>query len=181
MTAGVTASVFVGASLDGFIARANHDIDWLTGGSEEEPHGYEEFIAGIDVIVMGRKSFEKVMTFDKWYYGTKRVVVLSHTPLDLAPARARGAVVDQLSGTPAEIVAQLAAQGAKNLYVDGGKTIQEFLRAGLIQRIIVTRVPVLIGQGISLFGPLSQDVRLRHVNTRTYKGGAVQSEYQVIP
>ncbi len=174
------ASVFVGTSLDGFIARRNGDLDWLTGEGDGGEHGYDEFIADIDVIVMGRKTFEKVLTFDAWYYGKKRVVVLSSRPVDLSAARARGGKVEQMAGVPAEIVSKLAASGARNLYVDGGITIQEFLRAGLIQRVIITRVPVLIGDGIPLFGPLPRDIRLRHIATRTYPGGAVQSEYQAI-
>jgi dihydrofolate reductase len=84
-----------------------------------------------------------------------------------------------MSGEPAEIWSQLAARGIQHIYVDGGITIQRFLRAGLIQRLIVTRVPVLIGQGIPLFGALPQDVLLRHVATRQYAGGLVQSEYVV--
>lgn len=178
----MTASVFVGVSLDGFIARPNGDLDWLMGegGGDSAEYGYNEFIAGIDVIVMGRKSFEKVMTFDKWYYGGKRVVVLSSRPLDLSTAKARGAVIEQMAGTPGEIVFKLAAQGARHLYVDGGATIQAFLRAGLIQRLIISRLPVLIGQGVPLFGPLPRDVRLRHAATRTYPGGMVQSEYHVV-
>jgi dihydrofolate reductase len=91
-------SVFVGVSLDGFIARPNGDLDWLMGdgGGDSAEYGYDEFIAGIDAIVMGRNTFEKVVMFDKWYYGNKRVVVLSHHSLDLAGARARGGVVEQM-------------------------------------------------------------------------------------
>jgi dihydrofolate reductase len=84
-----------------------------------------------------------------------------------------------MAGPPVEIVSQLAASGAQHLYIDGGITIQEFLRAGLIQRLIITRVPVLIGDGVPLFGALPRDIRLRHVATRHYPSGLVQSEYQV--
>jgi dihydrofolate reductase len=168
-------SVFVGASLDGFIARPNGDLDWLP--EDGEPHGYDEFIASVDAIVIGRKTFEKVLTFGGWPYGKKRVVVLSSRPLDLSPAV--GGVAEQMSGPPADIVARLADTGAQHLYVDGGITIQGFLRAGLVRRLIVTRVPVLIGDGIPLFGAVPHDVRLRHVATRSYASGLVQSEYVV--
>jgi dihydrofolate reductase len=171
----VTASVFIGTSVDGFIARKNDALDFLPEGGGE-PHGYNEFIASVDAIVIGRKTFEKVLTLGPWPYGKKRVVVLSSRPLDLAVA---GGVVEQMAGTPAEIVSQLAARGFGNLYVDGGITIQRFLRAGLIQRLIITRVPVLIGEGVPLFGTLPHDVRLRHVATRHYPSGLVQSEYEV--
>ena len=124
----MTASVFIGTSLDGFIARLNDDLDFLPPGGGE-PHGYSEFIASVDAIVIGRKTFEKVLTMGPWPYGDKRVVVLSSRPLDLS--KATGGIVEQMAGTPAEIVSQLAASGAHHLYIDGGVTIQRFLRAGL--------------------------------------------------
>jgi dihydrofolate reductase len=173
----MTASVFVGTSLDGFIARLNGEFDFLpTDGGE--PHGYTEFIATVDAIVMGRKTFETVLTMSPWPYGNKRVVILSTRPLDLSTVV--GGVVEQMAGTPAEILSKLAATGAHHLYIDGGITIQRFLRAGLIQRLIITRVPVLIGEGIPLFGALPHDIRLRHIATRQYPSGLVSSEYQII-
>jgi dihydrofolate reductase len=174
----VKASVFVGTSLDGFIARSNGEFDFLSAGGEE-PHGFDEFMATVDALVMGRNTYETVLSFATWPYGMKPVFVLSTRPLAAAPAAPAGAVVERMSGDPAEIVAQLTARGVRHAYVDGGITIQRFLRAGLIQRIIVTRVPVLIGEGIPLFGALPGDVALRHVATRTYAGGLVQSEYAV--
>jgi dihydrofolate reductase len=170
----VTASVFVGTSLDGFIARRDGALDWLPPGGGEE-HGYTEFIATVDAIVIGRHTFETVLAFPTWPYGDKRVVVLSSRPLDLSAVR--GGVVEQMAGAPADIVARLAASGAHHLYIDGGITIQRFLSAGLIQRVVITRVPVLIGDGIPLFGPVPHDIRLRHVATRQYSSGLVQSEY----
>ena len=172
----MTVSVFVGTSVDGFMARPNGDLDFLPEGGGE-PHGYDEFMASVDALVIGRKTFEKVLTFETWPYGDKRVVVLSSRPVDLAAVR--GGVVEQMAGPPAGIVSQLAAGGAHHLYVDGGITIQEFLRAGLVQRLIITRVPVLIGEGVPLFGALPRDIRLHHVATRHYPSGLVQSEYHV--
>ena len=169
-------SVFIGTSIDGFIARPNGDLDFLPEGGGE-PHGYAEFIATVDAIVLGRNSFEKVLTFARWPYGEKRVVVLSSRPVDVTVAR--GGNVEQMGGAPAELVSQLAASGAKHIYVDGGITIQRFLRAGLIHRLVITRVPVLIGQGIPLFGALPHDIHLRHVTTRSYSSGLVSSEYEV--
>lgn len=171
------ASVFCGTSVDGFIARTNDDLDFLPEGGEE--HGFTEFMASVDAVVMGRRTFEKVLTFGGWPYGSKPVVVLSGRPLEIPPFP--GAVIEWMSGTPADIVARLAARGVEHIYVDGGITIQRFLDAGLIQRIVVTRVPVLIGSGIPLFGPLSHDVRLHHVSSRHFPSGLVQSEYLVEP
>lgn len=172
------ASVFVGTSLDGFIARRDGTFDFLPADGGEA-HGYDEFIASVDTIVMGRNTFETVLSLGPWPYENKRVIVLSSRPIDLAAAG--GANVEQMAGPPDQIVTQLAASGARHIYVDGGITIQQFLRAGLIQRLIVTRVPVLIGEGIPLFGSLPHDVRLRHITTRHYPSGLVTSEYQVIP
>jgi len=169
------ASVFIATSLDGFIARANGAIDWLPPGGGE-PHGYDEFMATVDALVIGRKTFETVLTFDTWPYGAKPVFVLSTRPLAPAPL---GAVVERMSGDPAEIVSLLAARGILHVYVDGGITIQRFLQAGLIQRLIITRIPVLIGEGIPLFGPTQRDIALKHIATRQYASGLVQSEYAV--
>jgi dihydrofolate reductase len=171
------ASVFVGTSLDGFIARPNGDFDFLPADGGE-PHGYNEFIASVDAIVIGRNTFEKVLTLGPWFYGKKRVVVLSSRPIDLSVVKA--GTVEQMSGPPAEIVSKLEQSGVKHAYIDGGITVQRFLRAGLIQRLIITRVPVLIGEGITLFGSLPKDVQLRHIATKSYASGLVQSEYEVI-
>lgn len=171
-------SVFVGTSVDGFIARRNDGLDFLPEGGGE-PHGYDEFIASVDVLVIGRRTFEKVLTFKAWPYGDKRVVVLSSRPLDLSAAV--GGAVEQMAGPPAEIVSRLAASGAHHLYIDGGLTIQRFLRAGVIDRLVITRVPVLIGDGIPLFGSLLSDIRLHHIATRHYTSGLVQSEYRIEP
>lgn len=171
----MTVSVFVGTSVDGFLARPNGDLDFLPPGGGE-PHGYEEFIAGVDALVIGRKTFETVLAFEAWPYGDKRVVVLSSGPVDLSEVPGS---VEHMAGSPAEVVARLAARGIHHLYVDGGLTIQGFLRAGLVDRLVVTRVPVLIGDGIPLFGSLPADVLLRHVGTRSFPSGLVQSEYRV--
>jgi dihydrofolate reductase len=173
----MAASVFIGTSVDGFIARVNGGLDFLPADGGE-PHGYVEFMASVDALVIGRKTFETVLAYPEWPYGKKRVVALSSKPLDFSSVR--GGVVEQMSGAPAEIVSKLAARGVNHIYVDGGITIQAFLRAGLIQRLIITRVPVLIGEGIPLFGALPGDVRLKHVATRHYPSGLVQTEYQVL-
>jgi dihydrofolate reductase len=171
----VEASVFIGASLDGFIARTDGALDWLPANCE--PHGYDEFMATVDALVIGRKTFETVLSFDAWPYGEKPVFVLSSRPIPPAPV---GAVVEWMSGAPSEIVSQLAARGIGHIYVDGGITIQRFLQAGLIRRLIITRIPVLIGAGIPLFGATERDIALKHIATRQYASGLVQSEYEVI-
>jgi len=169
-------SVFVGVSVDGFMARPDGRFDFLPEGGGED-HGYTEFMASVDALVIGRKTYEVVLAFPEWAYGKKPVYVLSSKPLAPAP---KGAVVERMSGDPRQIAAQLDARGVRHAYVDGGETIQAFLRAGLIQRLIVTRVPVLVGEGIPLFGATGRDVALRHVGTRAYGTGLVKSEYEVL-
>ena len=170
------ASVFIGASVDGFIARLNHDLDFLPPGGGEE-HGYEEFIKSVDALVVGRNTYDKVLGFNPWPYGKKPVVVLSTRPFD--PPTTKEAVVERLSGTPSEILDNLASRGWTHVYVDGGITITRFLEANLIQRLVITRVPVLIGTGIPLFGAFPRDIKLTHIVTRSYQSGLVQSEYRV--
>ncbi len=170
-------SVFVGTSLDGFLARRNGSYDFLPADGGE-PHGYHEFIESVDTIVIGRMTFETVLAFAAWPYDKKRVVVLSNLPVDLSAVRGGG--VEQMAGPPAEIAAKLAADGARHIYVDGGITIQGFMRAGLVQRLVITRVPVLIGDGVPLFGSLARDVQLQHVATQSYASGLVKSEYKVV-
>jgi dihydrofolate reductase len=134
-------------------------------------------MATVDTLVVGRYTYDKVLSFAEWPYGTKPVIVLSTRPITAPPVRE--AVVERMAATPQDVVARLGARGARHLYVDGGITIQRFLRAGLIQRLIITRVPVLIGTGIPLFGAVPHDIPLRHVATRHYASGLVQSEYLV--
>ena len=170
------ASVFIATSIDGFIAREDGAIDWLP--ESPEPHGYDEFMATIDAIVMGRNTFETVLGFGgAWPFKTPVVVLSSRASELVAP---EGAACEMMSGTPQEVVARLSERGLKHLYIDGGVTIQRFLEAGLIQRMIITRIPVLLGAGIPLFGPLSRDVILEHVATRSYPSGLVQSEYAIL-
>ena len=172
-------SVFVGTSLDGFIARADGTFDFLhASGGDPEPHGYAEFFATVDALVMGRATFEIVRAFPKWPYGTKPVIVLSSRPVAIPPELSQS--VEHMRATPQEIVARLEARGWKHLYIDGGRTIQAFLAAGLITRMIISRLPILIGSGIPLFGKVPADIRLDHVRTQTYRGGMVQTEYRVI-
>lgn len=170
------ASIFVGTSLDGFIARADGTLDFLHVPGAES-NGYDEFIATVDAVVMGRNTFETVLAFqlESWPY-RKPVIVLSTREL---PAFPSGAQVERMEGAPGDIVRQLAGRGMTHIYVDGGVTIQRFLAAGQITHLTVTRVPVLIGSGIPLFGPLSRDITLNHVAARELPGGLEQSEYEV--
>lgn len=173
-------SVFIATSLDGFIARPNGDIDWLLNADTtdgREDYGYEAFIATVDCLVLGRRSFEKVLSFPKWPYDGMRVVVLSRT-VTTVPEQAAGKV--ELSAGPVEeLAARLSAEGLGRIYIDGGKTVQSFLRAGLVTDVTITRIPILIGNGLPLFGELPGDIHLEHIETKAFPSGFVQSTYEV--
>jgi dihydrofolate reductase len=122
----------------------------------------------VDTLVMGSKTYETALGFDEWPYGIMPVVVLSSRVLNI-PKYIAGSV-ESMSCAPTELFQVLANRGATHLYIDGGATIQRFLRAGLIHQITITRIPVLIGSGIPLFGKLGQDIKLQHINTRNFPG-----------
>lgn len=172
-------SVYIATSLDGFIARRNGDLDWLPGadgGGEGQDPDFDEFIGTVDALVMGRRTFEKVRELGDWPYPMPVVVLSSRS---MAVPDTLGRAVESMSGAPAEVLEHLARRGVRHVWIDGGETIRRFLGAGLIQRLILTRVPVLIGGGVPLFGPLQEDIALRHLATRTLAGGMVQSVYQI--
>jgi len=174
-----TGHVFIGTSLDGFIARRDGDIDWLVGFSAlGEDHGYDTHMARVDGIIMGRGSFEKAVSFDPWPYD-KPVLVLSRS-LEAAavPARLAGKA-EILALTPEAAMAEAQRRGWHGAYVDGGALIQSFLRAGLIEDMVISRVPVLIGSGLPLFGALDEDIALEHLATTWFPSGLVQSHYRV--
>jgi dihydrofolate reductase len=174
-------SVFVATSVDGYIARENGGIDWLNAGGDAgsgEDYGYREFINSVDGFVMGRHTYEKVLSFGSWPYGKKPVIVLSSRKVDIPKNISK--TVSWITASPKEVVKDLTKEGLKHLYVDGGRTIQNFLKEGLIQEMIITMVPILIGSGIPLFGSLPHDVKLRSMRTRQFDDGLVQCRYQVI-
>ena len=183
MDAPFSGSVFLGMSVDGFIARLDGDISWLTGEAEAGgapddgeggDFGFGEFVAGIDGMVMGRSTYEFIKPFDEWPYQGKPVHVLSTT----LPEGADPRITVQRSFDDA--VAAFQAAGYRRVYVDGGRTVHTFLRAGLITDLTLSRVPVLIGTGHTPFGELAADIRLEHVRTQTYAGGMVQTTYRVV-
>jgi len=169
-------TVYVGTSLDGFIARKDGDIDWLVKYQNKEVHdSYNEFISRIDAMVIGRGTYEKVLSFPEWPY-EKKVFVLS-TSLKQIPGtlNEKATLVDM---KPAALLNYLSDKGFSNIYVDGGKVIQSFLKEDLIDELIITRVPELIGTGIPLFGYLDNDLRFEHIKTNIYSDGLVKSQYE---
>lgn len=176
----ITGHVFIATSLDGFIARADGGIDWLDGANAAgEDHGYDRFIAGMDGIVMGHATFRLAAGFDPWPYDLP-VLVLSRTcePDSLPHALAGKVSIVRSVSAALDIAAQ---RGWQRLYIDGGQTIRAFLDAGIVRDMILTRVPVLLGTGLPLFGDVAADIPLRHLGTRSFPSGLVQSHYQLTP
>ena len=174
-------TVYIATSLDSFIARPDGDIEWLHNPDyvleNGDDMGFGALMQSIDYLVMGSGSYEKVRSVDiPWPY-EKPVIVLSGRPQEIPADLAHK--ISQMSGGPAEIVQSLKAKGAKHIYLDGGKTVQSFLTAGLVSELIITQIPILLGEGIPLFGPLPQDIHLTHLRTRSYPNGMVQSHYLV--
>ena len=171
-----SAHVYIGTSLDGFIARMNSDIDWLMSFADEDAvEAYNEFMATIDVIVIGRGTFEKVLEFPSWPYN-RPVFVLSRTLKDVP-----GGVKDKatvLSLEPADLLRHLSDKGFTAVYIDGGKVIQSFLAEDLIDSLIIAKVPVVIGSGLPLFGSLDSDIAFDHMQTKAYSNGLVRSYYK---
>ncbi len=177
----IRASVFIATSLDGFISRKDGSIDWLDEANALVPAGedcgYKAFADSVDVLVMGRNTFERVLTFDPWPYGDKRVVVMSSRGVEIHADLTK--TVSYSAEAPDVLMRRLESEGARHLYVDGGITIQRFLAAGLINEITITLIPVLLGEGRPLFGPLEKDVRLKLMGAKNYEFGFVQVRYGV--
>jgi dihydrofolate reductase len=174
-----TGHVFIATSLDGFIARVDGGLDWLQeANAAGEDHGYAAFIETVDGIYMGRETLKVSLGFDPWPYD-KPLIVLS---TGLQPTDLPRHLVDQISiaRSVAEAVAEGERRGWRRAYVDGGATIRSFLNEGLVQDMVITRIPVLLGDGLPLFGPLEADVNLRHLETRSFPSGLVQSRYTVV-
>jgi dihydrofolate reductase len=185
MESSFTGSVFLGMSVDGFIARPDGDLAWLTGGGQADGNGaggapddgeggdfgFAEFVSGVDALVMGRGTYEVIAPLAEWPYQGKPVHVIS-TTLEPDPRITLHRSFD-------EAVTALTAAGYRRVYVDGGRTVHDFLAAGLVGELTLSRVPVLIGEGHTPFGPLPADVLLEHVRTQTFPGGMVQTTYRV--
>ncbi|MEJ2055762.1 MAG: dihydrofolate reductase family protein [Calditrichaceae bacterium] len=169
--------IYIAQSLDGYIADKDGGIDWLNEipNPEDSDFGFGEFMNRIDAVVMGRKTFESVMGFDMWIY-TKPVYVVSASHKRL-PEKYRDKA-EILNLRPAQIIEKLKIEGRENLYIDGGALIQGFLAEDLIDELIITTIPILLGGGISLFGKLQNSLKFRHVKTEVLIDSMVKSYYQ---
>ena len=180
----VKCGSYIATSLDGFIAKTDGSLDWLDQANATVPDGedcgYAQYMASVDVIAMGRKTFETVLSFGSWSYD-KPVYVLSRQWQAL-PAGAP-ATVRLWTDTAQALAAHWQASGVRSAYIDGGLLIQSFIQAQLLAEITFTRIPVLLGQGIALFGPLPagmSQVQAQHLHTSSYPFGFVQSQYALV-
>ena len=175
-TTDITGAVFIATSVDGYIAREDGGIDWLTGRDDDMSEtGYAEFAASIDAIAMGRNTYEVGCSFAQWPYEGMRVLVVS-SQLD-------SDVDDRITVHRSidDVLEAAENEGLRHLYVDGGRLITGFLARKIITELTITTVPVILGSGLPLFGFLDEDILLEHRRTVTLSKGLVQSVYDVIP
>lgn len=169
--------VFIASSVDGFIARKDGDIDWLNEipNPEQIDYGYFEFMKNMDAVVMGRNTFEKVLTFGKWPYD-KPVFVLSRTLKNTD--NSLNGNVEIVNKRNEELVEELKSEGLNNLYIDGGITIQSFLKEDLIDEMIISTIPIILGEGIPLFGNAGVEEKFDLIESKSYPNGIVQNHYK---
>lgn len=175
----ITTSVYIATSLDGFIAREDGSIDWLMEANSTVPAGedcgYAAFMGSVDVLIMGRNTYEQVAGFEPWPYEGKRVVVLTSRELEFR--QGPRIQLEKSSEAPQELLKRLNAEGCQHAYIDGGKVIQSFLSNGLINKLTITTIPVLIGKGRPLFGSISNDVKFKLAHSKAYEFGFIQTTY----
>ncbi len=174
-------SAYIATSLDGFIAGKGGELDWLNESNAAVPRGedcgFKAFLDSVDAIVMGRKTYETVLSFGEWPYEGKSIVVLSRNVISFPPNVPN--TVTHSSDAPQDLLERLTNEGAEHVYVDGGITIQRFFADGLVDEITVTTIPIILGDGIPLFGSLEKSINLTHLRTTVFDFGFVQTKYMV--
>lgn len=175
----ITSSVYIATSLDGFIARKDGTIDWLMEANATVPAnedcGYAAFMSTVDVLIIGRNTYDQVAGFEPWPYAGMRVVVLTSRDIDFR--QGPNIQLEDSSETPQDLLTRLSSEGYRHAYIDGGKVIQSFLSKGLIDKLTITVIPVLIGEGRSLFGSIPNDAKFKLAQSKSYEFGFVQTTY----
>lgn len=173
-------SVFIATSMDGYIAKKNGDINWLTtfavptDENEDKDCGFSKFFSDVDTLVMGRKTYEVVSGFDMWPYEGKRVVVLSSTLTSISEK------AELYKDDIVDLIKKLHSEGVKHIYVDGGSTISRFLNEGLIDQMIISIIPVILGSGVPLFSQVNDDKWCRLISSQLYSNGLMQLRYDLL-
>ena len=181
-------SVFIATSADGFIAKPNGSVDWLhTSGNanadmgKHADMGLNSYMGSVDCMIMGRKCMDMIssmnLTPEQWFYGDMKIVVLSNS-LKEAPDNLKGKV-EMYSGDLNELITSLESEGLKHAYIDGGTTIQAFINLELINELTITRAPVLLGEGIPLFGKTTKHIKLEQAESTAFPNDFVQVKYKV--
>jgi dihydrofolate reductase len=167
-------SAYIATSLDGYIAREDGDIDWLIKfNSAGEDYGFTEFFRSVDAMIIGRKTYEKAMTFQDWSYAGKRVIVMSESLQSVC------SYTELYKGEILPLLAQLKSEGVKHIYVDGGTTISKFLSSSLVDRMIISIIPTVLGSGIPLFQPIKSQISCKLTSVKAYPTGLVQLHYEM--
>lgn len=176
----ITLKAYIASSLDGFIAKKDGSVDWLHSEKyqlENEDFGYEKFMESIDCIVMGRITFETVLQFEPYPFENVPVIVVSNNPNYQIESKHQ---ITIFTRPLRELIPFLESNQYQNVYVDGGKLIQSFLKESLLDEITITQIPILLGSGIPLFGDIEREIDLKHRKTQTFPNGFVQIEYEIV-
>lgn len=181
-------SAYIATSVDGFIATKEGGVDWLhTAGNGKEltgehaDMGFSAYLSSVDCMIMGRKCMETIsamkLTPEQWPYGNLRIITLSNT-LKVAPENMQ-AKIEIFSGDLNDLVMSLHQEGYKHAYIDGGTTIQAFINLKLINEITVTKAPILLGEGIPLFGKTEHPIKLEKAESLAFENDFVQLKYKL--
>ena len=181
-------SVFIATSADGYIATSEGAVDWLhTSGNQDADMsanpdmGFHHFIASVDCMIMGRKCMQTLADFnlapEQWPYGDIKIYVLSHS-VSVAPENMRNKV-EMYSGDILALINKLASDGYQHAYIDGGKTITAFINQQLINEMIITKAPIILGEGIPLFGKIEKPIKLLEANATAFPNDFIQIKYSV--
>lgn len=175
-------SAYIATSADGYIATPDGGVDWLhSADNSEVDMGFGTFMASVDCMVMGRKCMEMIssmnLSSEQWPYGDTYIVVLSHTVK--APPENLTGKVNMFSGEIADLISELEGKGFKHAYIDGGSTITSFLNHRLLHEMTITKAPVLLGNGIPLFGKLDNQISLTESEATVFANNFIQIKYKV--
>lgn len=165
--------LYIAASLDGYIAKPNDDISFLSMVEKEgEDYGYGKFMSTVDVVILGRRTYDKVLSMGYEYPFERKIVVITRNP------KADQGVVSFYSGDLKDLVVKLKSEPGKNIHLDGGaEIISEMLKLDLIDEFYISIIPVVLGDGISLFKKGIPEMKLKLEGVESFEKGLVQLHY----